>query len=282
MSLWFKRLTILAAFTPVLALAKTPCDITVQSGETVPISVPVGTSGATVTLPFAVRDIVGSKLFNVSPVGSERDQFGVPKNPRSFLITATKAGATDEVTLFLGSAQNDKGTVNLSLTASNKSRRTTNICMPDARKEVNSRANYISREMNMMVSMIKDEAVYGRQVIATRIKLKGVSDKISIKAVRVFRQDDLTGYTFVMTNSSSKTLKLNLSSLAFSEPNRAVALHADHEILEPCSKNRSLNPKENGCTTFVRLLVTGNLKPEYLTLSDESFPFVTTPERSPK
>lgn len=280
MKLWQKVIFSFLSAIPTGVYAGSACDLTAQSGETVPIAVPHGTSGATVTLPFVVRDIVGSKHFEIKPVGSERDQFGQAKNPKSFLITALKSGVSDEITLFLGSSQNDRGTINLALSATNKSRRTTTICMPNTKKQMNSKANYISREMNMMVSMIRDDALYGRQVVSNRINIKGVSDKVSVKVVRVFRLDDLTGYTFLFTNKTSKSLKLNLSSLAFGTPNRAVALHADHEVLEPCSRNRSTHSKENGCSTFVRLLVSGNLKPEYLTLADESFPFTTMQEKA--
>lgn len=273
----------MSIITSTHAYGKNPCDVNISPGETVPISVPVATQGTTVTFSFPVRDVVASHKFSVEPVGAAKTELGQSKNPKSFLISSTqKIGVTDEVTFFLGSAENDKGTVTLALTATKSGKRAQSICLPDEKKAMaSSRTNYVHREMNMMVSMINDEPAYGRQTVSQVVDLKGFQSKIRVRAVRVFRQEDLTGYTFSMTNSTSKTIKLNLTSLSFGKPNQAIMLHSDHDVLEPCSKNKSANPKENGCTTFVHLIVTGNLKPEYLSTQAE-FPFITHADKLPK
>lgn len=272
------------SFLPLTAFGapstKQKCDIYFNSGEIIPVSVPVAGQGTIVTLPFPVRDVVNPSQFMIQPKGAET-QLGQVKNARSFLISLKKPDATDQVTFFMGGANDDKGTITLALSGSKFGRPVTNFCLTKTKSDGGKVNNDVLRHMDFMASMIRDEPVYRRQVISSRITVDEFKGKLSVKAIRVFKNNDLTGYTFLVTNTTANTVKLNLSSLAFGEPNRALAIHTDHEILEPCSKNRSLNPKENGCSTLVRFIVTGNLKPEYLTANQE-FPFIVKPDFPPK
>lgn len=275
------RLLVTLVLFSTTALAKNQkCDVQFRSGETHILTVPLTGRGALVHLPFAIRDVIEPVHFAVEPVGAS-NEMGQVKNAKSFLVSTKKPGASDQVTFFLGSQEADKGTLTLQLTSASTGRAVTNFCLSGDRKGLGSKNNYLAREMEVMAAMIRDEQNFGRTVISQKVTVPEFKNQLSVKAVRVFKFEDLTGYTFIVTNTTSKTVKLNLTNLAFGDPNRAVALHADHDVLEPCSKNQSVNPKENGCASMVRLLVTGNLKAEYLKAHSE-FPFVSVTDLKPK
>lgn len=268
--LYFVAPLALSCVTPALA-----CNRIVNLGSTVSLNVPEKT-GLTIVLPKPVSSMVPPKQFSIQPVGAPNPKTGQVENPRSFLIEPLAEGASDEFTLFLGSAKDKSAFLTFSVSTSKEGKSVQEFCLPDtARYKVSQ--DFLSLETNIMLAMIRDDLTFGRKVIDESIKFDGFGD-VRVRAVRVFRSDGYTGYTFLLTNTSSKTLKLNLPSLSFGKPNRAVMIHVDHDVLETCQANNSKNPKDKGCTTALRVLVDGDLKPKYLGNS-ESFPFIYAQEK---
>lgn len=249
------------------------CDRLASPGETIPLLIPIEGAGATIELPFAAHTVIRPKKFDVTALDE-----GAANGPRRFLITAKKLGLTEQFTAFLGSPDDDKGYLSFALTSAKQARQVTKYCF---QKKASGTGYEIGSIMEMMKAMIRDEPTYGRQTISSSVSLKGYERKVSLKATRVFRHENYTGYTFHAKNMSSKPLKLNLTSLAFGSPSQAVAIHTDHEILQPCSIFQSRNPKENGCVSQVRLIVTGGLKPSYIT-TQSTLPFIIEAEKVPQ
>lgn len=267
---------ILYLFTPILCLLSVrayACNRIVNIGANVAVSVPEK-SGVTIVLPRAVSSLVPPKNFTVHPIGAANPKTGQVDNPRSFLIESLSEGASDVMTVFL--TGKEKGFLTFSLKSTKDGRGVQEFCLPDSTRYKVTQ-DYLSTETNMMLAMIRDDAAFGRKQISEKMDLAGF-EKTKVQAARIFRAEGYTGYTFLVTNASSKAIRLNLPSLSFGKPNKAVMLHVDHEILEPCSKNKGRNPKENGCTTALRVLIDGDLKPKYLS-SSEAFPFVYATDR---
>jgi hypothetical protein len=121
---------------------------------------------------------------------------------------------------------------------------------PAAKKTKDGR--FLASEMLMMRAMLVDEAQgFQRQIVDASVETP--FESLDFTLLRIYGGENLTGYIFAVRNTGPEAVQLNLASLGFAQPNRAVLSHADRLELTPCP----LLKKESTCTTVLRLVVRG-------------------------
>jgi hypothetical protein len=144
------------------------------------------------------------------------------------------------------------------------------IQRPRQRRETEpSETGFLALERELMRAMLADEP-YRREVVDEEMAYEPYPE-LSWHLRRRFRGDGLVGYVFVVSNATKKdTLRLDAAVLAVDQPNRAVMVQLDDELLAPCGKPGG----GSACQTVLRLVVREEGAPSMGAPVLQSMPFV--------
>lgn len=266
--------------------------IYVNNGSIITVQVDK-TYGATIELPSAVHIVTPPKYLKVEPLSDPVTNSGqdvlqnqmttndvkifqvFPSNQKHIMDKMTFLlwnGKTITVQ-FVVSEQNSDNFYQLKFTGTNEKSK--------SRFASNSKY-FLSDEKELMIKMLKDDGGTDRKIVDAKVKIEKYPD-LSVKLVRIFQQDSLTGYVFTFTNSGSESITLNPTVLTMGEPNRIVMIQTDHEELNSCGKNNDPNPRGTGCMTAIRIVTrdSKNLGQPLDLGIPAKLPFVTSPDLKP-
>jgi hypothetical protein len=226
------------------------------------LSVPVSPEGITVQLPTFVKIVTPAKGHYIEPLAPPsmavegQGQAQAPADVRAFVIKPAKSGVSEKITFILA----DERTVTLQLSPAQTSDAFYDIKWASRGLSGTSGGKkdngFLSAERSLMLTMLRDEDSASRKNMDVDVKLDKYPE-LKIKLARTYQLQGYTGYVFTITNTSSKTLRVNSTVLTVGSPNKAVLTQIDHETLEPCSQNNSSDPRGTGCLTALRMVVNG-------------------------
>lgn len=223
--------------------------------------------GSIVELPAPVKTVTPSKFFVLQDLASGTG--GAKADVRTFLIKPVAQAAAELLTFVLANGR----AISLKLLPATAADKYHSITL-DARRPVHG-AKFLSAEMAMMRAMLVDEGGgFAREVLQEgdqRTKVQVEFDGLEFSLARIYAAADLTGYVFIVKNRSAQALHLNLSSLAFARPNRAVLAQLDQAELSSCP----ILASSSACQTALRLVVKGPKLPEPVltTIAPSAAPF---------
>jgi hypothetical protein len=141
---------------------------------------------------------------------------------------------------------------------------------PKAKEEgVFGQGGFLTAERELMLAMLKDEP-YRREAVDEEMLYEQYPE-LAWHLRRRFRGDGVTGYVFVLTNTTKKdTLRLDAAVLAVDQPNRAMLVQMDDEVLSPCGRKGEGGP----CQTVLRLVVVEPGAPVLSAPALQRMPFV--------
>ncbi len=218
--------------------------VAVQNQETV---VPVNAElGSILQLPSPVKTVTPSQYFSIQNVGGGESSGQM--DVRTFHIKPVPGAMSEGVTFVLANGK----ALALRLMPTPSGEKFYDLQLdPLSRKGRDTK--FLSAEMTMMRAMLTDElGGFAREVVDLKVATE--FPDLEFKLARIYGASDLTGYVFKVRNTGSEALDLNLSSLVFGRPNRAVLAQADRARLEPCP---ALGTDPDGCQAAVRMVVRG-------------------------
>lgn len=224
---------------------------TVTEGQDVAVA--IDPKGAIIVLPTYVKNVLEPVSFTLQDLSKPTaDGKTVVK---SFQITAKNANPQPERITFI--LANDKP-VNVLVTPMVKGESYVELKFPPAsiRKNEVADSPYLRNEMALMLTMLRDDNASNRRVLNEKLTIPEYP-QLSFRLVRDFRADGLTGFVFLVENTTKEAIRVNHTILQFGRPNRAVMIQMDHEIMEPCSANNSADPRGTGCVSAMRLVLRG-------------------------
>lgn len=226
-------------------------DIYVHEGGVSSVTVN-GTLGTLVEFPYPINVVSDSASFSIERVATEVSGTGDPVNIRIVKVKPVKSGAVETIPFIMAGRKS----VSIRFVAAPEAPKHQRLRYPE-RKSVATGGKFLGAEMILMKQMLKDESGEGFQkiVIDRRLSIDGFDRKLKMSLVRRWEGQGLFGYTFKIVNRTGEAVTLNPQALNFDSPNRAVLLQTDHEKLEPCAVNASMEPTVNGCVTALRLVV---------------------------
>ena len=249
-----KRLWFLIFFKASFASGATL--VAVENQETVvAVNSDVGTI---IDLPSAVKTVTPAKFFLLQDIAG---QAGAKADVRTFLIKPTAHGATEVVTFVLANGQ----ALALKLVPVQSGEKYYSLVFEPKRRGQTHK--FLAAEMAMMRAMLLDEGGgFAREAFGPHDKSGRVDvefDGLEFRLLRLYAAADQTGYVFLVTNRGPESKKLNLSSLAFARPNRALLAQVDKTELAVCP---TLSTAEE-CQTALRMVIKGPKPPEPLLTS---------------
>ena len=117
-----------------------------------------------------------------------------------------------------------------------------------------------------MLSMFADDP-YRREILDEELVYEQY-EALSWHLRRRFRGDGVTGYVFLLSNRTKDTLRLDPAVLAVDQPNRAVLVQVEDEVLGSCKQ------PEVPCQTVLRMVVRELGAPSSTGPVLQSMPFV--------
>lgn len=232
-------------------------DIIVHSGHasTIPVN---PRSGTLIEFPKSIRVIGDSSYFRIKEVvTSVAKKSGKAVNVRIVKVKPKRSGSVETIPFILSG----KKSFSIRFVSMEGAAKHHRIRFPSKRRpqaQIPGASNsFLSTEIDLMRKMLLDEegGGFSRKVMVKELDIEGYGDKLDMAIVRRFEGQGLTGYTFKLENITDEKLVINPQSLNLGTPNRAVLLHIDHEVLQPCSKNNSIDPKSDSCVTALRLVL---------------------------
>lgn len=222
------------------------------------IQIPVDSKyGSTIALPANVHIATSPLYFKAQPLRAESTADSKDVSVFQIMPPESKRHITDKMNVLLWNGKsisiqfvvdNDIAdtmyTLKFNSPSDEKSHR---------KSESESNGNHLLSQKNLLIHMIKDDPTDDRRVVRMDVNFPGYPD-VSMRLVRLFHDDDLSGYVFLVTNTSKKTLTLNATALSMGKPNRISLIQIDYEKLESCKENNSNDPRGTGCTTALRIV----------------------------
>lgn len=203
--------------------------IIIPSQDEVKIPIEKGT-GSLVQLPFSVKTITPSEHFEITDVAPDVDAAtGGKVDVRLFLVKPLASSRSERVTFVLGNGKS----VAARFVAADEADKHYDLVFPsDTKKRKDPR--FLQSEIALMRSMKRDEAGdFARQITDESVKLTNI-EGVSATLTRVFASQGLVGYVFELRNKASETVRIAIPSLSLGNPNRAVLLAVDKDVLEAC------------------------------------------------
>lgn len=202
----------------------------------VPINLELGTI---IQLPGAVKTVTPSRYFAIKEVGEAKTDV------RTFHVKPVGGARPEAVTFVLASGK----AFAFKFLPTRDSDKFFDI-EPAAKKTKDGR--FLVSEMLMMRAMLVDEAQgFQRELVESSVETP--FEGLGFTLLRIYGAENLTGYVFDVRNTGPEAVQLNLASLGFAAPNRAVLSHADRLVLKPCPFLK----KDPSCRTVLRLVVRG-------------------------
>lgn len=214
--------------------------------------------GSILQLPAPVRTVTPSQYFQIQDIGaapSDSPALAEKGDVRTFLVRPIAGAQPESVTFVLASGR----ALALRLIPSVVGEKFYDIQLDAAARHTRD-GKFLGSEMGMMRAMLVDEGGgFAREIMDEKIDTE--FPDLEFRLARIYATGGLTGYVFRVSNRTMRPLELNLSSLAFSRPNRAVVVQADRVHLEACPLIASATP---ACQTAIRLVVRGPKAPQPL------------------
>lgn len=219
-----------------------------EEGQTV--SVPFDPElGVVLQLPEAIRLVTPTTHVLLERIDSGQDGKGSAMSPVQHLRARAPSGtpaAIELVTLVLASGS----AVPMRLVPTPGADPFADLQYPPKPAEAWEQAGFLQPERELMLAMFRDEP-YRREVLDEE-QIYEPYPSLSWHLRRRFRGDGLMGYVFVLENRTRKdTLRLDPSVLAVDQPNRAVLISVEDDVLAPCGKKG----EGRACQTVLRLVV---------------------------
>lgn len=202
--------------------------------------------GSVIQLPSAVSTITSSKYFYISDIGSVVDPTnGMKIDVRTFQIKPVDKAQKESVTFVLADGKN----ISFKFIPTKNADKFYDVRLEQIKSRIKL---FMSQEMNMLKYMILDEiGDYSRRFFD--IQVKSDFKKLKFKLIRMYQSNEFTGYVFEIENLGSKKETINLSSLSFGLPNRAILAHVDQDTLAVCP----LLSVTTDCITRLHVIIRG-------------------------
>lgn len=229
--------------------------------------------GSLIDLPAPVKTVTPAKFFVLQEAAAAATgaTAATPSSDvRTFLVKPVPQAEAEVVTFVLASGQ----ALALKFMPAATADKYYAIVFDVKRRSPLSK--FLGPELAMLRAMLLDEAGgFAREVIADndpRAELKVDFAPLEFRLARIYATADQTGYVFVVRNRGGQVSRLQLSSLAFAKPNRAVLAQVDKTELTPCPL-LGVGPD---CQTALRLIVRGPkaAQPLLMNIGPSQPPFV--------
>lgn len=222
--------------------------------------------GSILQLPSAVSTVTSSKYFYITDIASSMDaQNGVKTDVRKFQVKPVFDAQSENVTFVMADGKN----ISFKFIPARAGDKFYDIHFEQSKKPSKV---FFSHEMSLMKSMILDEnGGYVRDV--TDEKIVTQFENFEFKLIRVYASSDFTGYVFTVTNEASEPQFIDLSTISFGLPNRAIMSHVDQEELATCP----LLSVAQDCVTRLHVITRGNtsqIHNQSLSILSSTPPFV--------
>ena len=205
--------------------------------------------GVVLQLPEPIRLVTPTTHVLLERIDSGQEGKGSAMVPVQHLRARAESGgavSTELVTLVLASGS----AVSLRLVPTPGAEPFADLQYPPKPAEDWEQAGFLQPERELMLAMFRDEP--HRREVLDEEQIYEPYPSLSWHLRRRFRGDGLVGYVFVLENRTRKdTLRIDPSVLAVDQPNLAVLVSVEEDVLAPCGKKG----EGRACQTVLRLVV---------------------------
>lgn len=213
------------------------------------IAVPVNAEmGAVVQFALPVKTVTPSKYFSIAPLSAGISHTGQKMDVRSFMVKAVTSNSNESVTFVLAGGK----TAVLRFIATAGGEKFIEVQINASEKK--AKGKFLSQELNLMRSMLKDESGEFMRQVRNEF-LESAIPRTKARLLRVYLSSGITGFVLNLENHSKSDLIIEPSMLSLGNGSAPLLLsHISKSKLSPCP----IMGSDAVCSATVRVVVRGS------------------------